>query len=135
MNDSSLKDIELRRAEYAHDFIINVINESKEKNDKKKDDKVDLDKFKGYIRKIPTLIVSNGLLKTLLYIKSREGKEYEKIYESIEIWYDENFTDSNDKDIIEVLVKASDAFSNMRITKEIIELMNWEKRFVESLIV
>lgn len=139
MNDSNLKDIELRRARYAHDFIKKVINNYEEKGNKSDKDKdkykEELDKLKGYIRKTPALIVSNGLLKTLLYIKSRKTEGYGEIYKFIESWYNDIFKDSDEKNIIEALVKSTDAFNNMRITKEILELMNWGKRFAESLIV
>ncbi|WP_161848545.1 type III-B CRISPR module-associated protein Cmr5 [Athalassotoga saccharophila] len=116
------------RASKAYDFVF----EAKQilKPDEQK-------KYKSYVKKIPMLIKVNGLGPTMAFINSkigeskREESAYNKIYVQIEQWliYKKLI---NENLISEIIRKNS--YEYRIITNEVIALLTWMKRFVESMI-
>jgi len=99
-------------------FCLEKVKKVKEITNKKK--------FKSYARSLPSFIVSNGLIPTLAFYKSKE--ERKPVYEIVNEWLKEKGYVSNDA--LEYLVKAD--FQKLRLaTIEALAIANWLKRIVE----
>ncbi len=97
-------------------FILKKIREVKENKEK----------FKTNARRLPSIIISNGLLPTLAFLKSKE--ERKPVYDVINEWLKQKRFCQND--VLEELLN-SDAAKLRLATMEALELANWLKRFVE----
>lgn len=86
----------------------------------------DKNKFKTEARRVSSLIISNGLLPTLAFLKSKEGRK--PVYEIINQWLKQREFCKNDA--LEELLN-SDAIKLRLATMEAFELANWLKRIVE----
>ncbi len=108
----SMKTIEQERAKFCIEQV----------KDKKQDKK-----YKSAAKSLPAFIVSNGLIPTLAFYKSK--KEKEQVYNAINEWLkNRGFVKSDDaiKDLVE-----SD-FQTLRLaTIEALAIANWLKRIVE----
>jgi len=103
---------------------------------KNKERKIDYkDDYSSHAKRLPQLIVSNGLIPTLAFCKSK-GKDRRQIYNDIELWlkFGANngngiITDKN-KDLLEYLLEIDS--SQLRLaTMEALEFANWLKRICE----
>jgi CRISPR-associated protein Cmr5 len=116
------------------------------------------DKYKSYVKKIPSMILSNGLGQTLAYVlskkqKIKEGKlpgsrenpknAYDLIYKQLTEYiiseHTTRITPDDKKELIEKkeLVKWVIDLESSKykyITQEILAFLNWLKRFAEGLI-
>lgn len=102
--------------------------------------------YKSYLRRLPTLIIKNGLIQTLLYIKKRTNKKLNAwyyIYIAIEEWIikEDYFgvveileDQNNNEDIIRNIINIKDQSSLKYFEKEIIELSSHLKKMAEGLI-
>jgi CRISPR-associated protein Cmr5 len=98
----------------------------KVKNIKSNQDKSTQDKFKSAARNLPSFIVSNGLIPTLAFYKSKAEKK--EVYEIINEWLKQRKIIENDA--LSDLVNKN--FNNLRLaTMEALALANWLKRIVE----
>ncbi len=94
--------------------------------EKVKEITTDKKKFKSHARSLPSFIVSNGLIPTLAFYKSKE--ERKRVYEVINEWLIRKKYVSNDA--LEELVNAD--FQKLRLaTTEALAIANWLKRIVE----
>jgi CRISPR-associated protein Cmr5 len=113
-----MKTIEQERAK----FCIYKVKEEKEKLSKEQ-----IKKYKSAAKSLPAFIVSNGLIPTLAFYKSKGDKE--PVYNAINEWLKKRgFVKSDDaiKDLVE-----SD-FQTLRLaTVEALAIANWLKRIVE----
>jgi CRISPR-associated protein Cmr5 len=115
-----MKTIEQERAKFCIEQVKQVKNE---RQDKERQDK----KYKSAAKSLPAFIVSNGLIPTLAFYKSKEEKK--PVYYAIKEWLKKRgFVMSDDaiKDLVE-----SD-FQTLRLaTIEALAIANWLKRIVE----
>ncbi len=128
---SALRDIDLERARFAFDKIKSVSNW----NDKSKRE------LRSYLVKLPTLIMNNGLVMTLAFIKSKvdENKKedaYELIYKAILTKWIENHGGSfgkklNGEDLLEFVLNLSPE-ELLYLTQEFMRLAEWLKRIAEA---
>lgn len=126
----ALEDMELERAKFAFGKIKDVSNWSD--NSKKE--------LRSYLVKLPTLIMNNGLIMTLAFIKSKmETKDenaYKYIYESILTQWikrSENhlWRELNSGDLLEFVLKLSPE-ELLYLTQEFMRLSEWLKRIAEA---
>lgn len=125
-----LKSLEQERAKYAWECIMEIKEEEKEELEKK---------YKSYIKKAPTFIQNSGLGNTLAFYRSKAGsqkskspekKAYGKIYKHINEWFKMRF---EEKDILKwIISKETSSIEIFRVTKELILLLDWMKKFVEA---
>jgi len=101
-------------------FCIRKVKEVKETNDKEK-----IEKFGTNAKKLPSLIVSNGLIPTLAFYKKEDKR---LVYNTINEWLKEKNYIKNDA--LEELVN-SDSESLRLATIEVLAIANWLKRIVE----
>ncbi|MCD6489193.1 MAG: type III-B CRISPR module-associated protein Cmr5 [Thermodesulfobacterium sp.] len=93
---------------------------------KHKNNEESLKKFKTSARSLPQCIVSDGLLPTLVFYKSKEEKK--SVYELLNKWLREKRIINNDA--LEEIAEA-DAQILRLATMEALAFGNWLKRLVE----
>lgn len=127
-----LEDLERGRAKFAFNCV-------KEAIDKWKTNPATLKEYRSYLRKIPSMILVNGLGQTLAFIKSKakEGNAYSVIQEHLKRYFKDNVPArvrmTQQTDILEwaISLKSEDyRFA----TEELLSLLNWMKRFAEGMI-
>jgi CRISPR-associated protein Cmr5 len=101
-------------------FCIKKVKEVKETNDKSK-----IEKFGTNAKRLPSLIISNGLIPTLAFYKKEEKKP---VYDAINEWLKEKNYIKNDA--LEELAN-SDSQTLLLATIEVLAIANWLKRIVE----
>ena len=124
MNEYSIRILEQGRAKFAYDSVNEVAQNSNE--DLKK-------KYKSGAKKLPVLIKTNGLGQTLAFINGRDGGNI-KLYNMISEWLRHKRLIELDRnsDLVRVVIgKPSNEYR--QITTETLALLNWVRRFVDSL--
>ncbi|MBO8152649.1 MAG: type III-B CRISPR module-associated protein Cmr5 [Candidatus Marinimicrobia bacterium] len=111
------------------------------------------DKYASYVKKIPQMILSNGLGQTLAFIISKKQKQkenrppgskenpknaYDLIYKQLTEYMKSNHTSRismphNESDLIKWVISCNST-DYRYITQELLALLGWLKRFVEGLI-
>jgi len=128
-NEDVINKIEKGRAEFAY----KCVKEVKDKNYAKD--------YRSYVKKIPSMILSNGAGQTLAFIKSKSNNKeaYKDIYKQI----NEYFTNKdiptitkpeNKEDILDWIVSCDSKTDYRYITGELLALFNWLRRFAEGMI-
>ncbi|GAB6078512.1 type III-B CRISPR module-associated protein Cmr5 [Hydrogenobaculum acidophilum] len=103
-------------------FCLHKVEILKQSSDEKNQEKYALS-----VKRLPQLIVNNGLIPTLAYYKSKEEKK--PVYDNINEWLKKKNYISNDA--LKELVEAD--FQKLRAaTIEILAISNWLKRIVEA---
>jgi CRISPR-associated protein Cmr5 len=99
-----------------------------------------LKNYRSYVKKIPTMILSNGLGQTLAFIKSKseKGNAYKLIYEQLTEYIRNPYTTriqmpEDKKELVEWVISCGSE-KYRYITQEILAFLNWLKRFAEGLI-
>jgi len=102
-------------------FCIEEVRKIKRTNDKDK-----IEKFEANAKRLPSFVVSNGLIPTLAFYKSKE--ERKTVYNVINQWLKKRKIVKNDA-LVE-LVETD--FQTLRLaTIEVLAIANWLKRIVE----
>jgi CRISPR-associated protein Cmr5 len=99
-----------------------------------------LKNYRSYVKKIPTMIFSNGLGQTLAFIKSKseKGNAYNLIYEQLTEYMRSPYTTriqmpEDKKELIDWVISCGSE-KYRYITQEILAFLNWLRRFAEGLI-
>ncbi|MGC8872735.1 MAG: type III-B CRISPR module-associated protein Cmr5, partial [Caldimicrobium sp.] len=99
-----------------------------------------IDNYKSYVRKISSMILSNGLGQTLAFVKakSKRGNAYDLIYKQLTEYMKSNHTTRismpQDKNELVKWVISCNSQDYRYITQEIVAFLQWLKRFAEGLI-
>lgn len=101
-------------------------------------------RYKTLVKKLPTLILSNGLIATLTFLLSKGKNEHFECLEQIREWVvKQDLKINNDlknrlesKDKVEFIEKLAYLTSREYkfLTKEIINMSLWLKRFADGMI-
>jgi len=125
--------LEKGRAEFAYKCVEKAIEIFKDNSKKQKE-------YKSYARKIPTMILSNGLGQTLAFIKakSEKGNAYDLIYQQLTEYMKSDHTarikmPQEKNDLVEWVISCNSS-TYRYVTQEILAFLNWLKRFAEGLI-
>jgi len=128
-----LRSLEQERANFAWECIQKVKNLNEEKIEKS---------YNSYVKKTPPLIQTNGLGNSLAFYKSKFGSEkdeklssdkraYKLLYEHINNWFNRKY--QKNKDIIDWIIHQNTSSTEVfQVTKEILALLSWRKRFAEA---
>ena len=123
--------MEIKREKYAWEEVSRFVKEKKENKEEKK-------RFRAILRKLPALIVNNGLGQTLAFLlsKGKDGKSVEgKVYEILEKWVcDHKKTCLENNPSLMLSIMEGNSIQCMHATMEILQLSIWLKRFAEALI-
>jgi len=131
-NENFIAKLEKGRAESAYKCVEEAIEKLK---DKSKD-------YKSHVKKIPSMILSNGLGQTLAFIKaksnSKSGDAYKLIYEQLTNYIKSECPSrikmpQNEKELIKWVINL-DSTDYRHLTEELLSFLNWLKRFSEGLI-
>jgi len=93
--------------------------------------------YKSYVKKIPTMIQTNGLSATLAFMYSK-GKTYKIIYDQIEEWLKERGfkiidKDNNKIELVKWIINLNSS-EYKYVTNEAMALFLWLRRFAEGMI-
>ncbi len=155
-NKSIVRDLEKQRAEFAYKCVDEMVKDcknfkeediekffdkwvdflGKEKSDIKDKSKflksiLNCDNYKSYVKKIPSLIQTNGLAATFAFMYSKKGT-YEVIYKQVEKWLKKRDFDINEELIKWIITQNSPEYR--RVTNEVMGLFVWLRRFAEGMI-
>ncbi len=142
--------LERGRAEFAYECALmgkEIINRTQIDGEWYEDDK-----YKSYVKKIPSMILSNGLGQTLAFIYAKRAKirrnqepgsnnnpknAYDLIYKQITDYLRSDSVARirmpNDNELIRWVISL-DSYSYRYVTEEILAFLNWLKRFAEGMI-
>jgi len=129
--ESVVNKLEKGRAECAYKCVEEAINRLNNKEQKE---------YRSYSRKIPTMILTNGLGQTLAFIKSKseKGNAYSLIYDQLTEYMESDSVSGikmpSDKNDLTEWVISCDSTTYRHITREILAFLNRLKRFAEGLI-
>jgi CRISPR-associated protein Cmr5 len=158
---SSVTELERNRAKEAYKYVIDgkkilELNEIYNKNNKNNEYYKD-DKYKSYVKKIPMMILNNGLGATFAFIYSKQKKydnkknkkagerenpknAYDLIYYQVDNWLQKSYikkikTDKNIPDtyLMNWIVNLNSSEYRI-VTNEVLALFNWLKRFADGMI-
>ncbi|WP_027339126.1 type III-B CRISPR module-associated protein Cmr5 [Halonatronum saccharophilum] len=119
---SSIKDLERRRALSAYQFITRKLEKIEEDENKK-----DKNSLRSYCVKLPTMILNNRLLETLLFFKSKKGIHLD-IFEEWNSYIGQVEELEKDDLMIELINCEEDNNKISRISEEILSYSVWLKR-------
>lgn len=93
--------------------------------------------YDGNVKKVPMYILTNGFANFVAFAKSK--KEWEQVYLDIEDWLktetqglvSSKFS-SPSKSLIDVVINDLDDKELRLVTKEVLALFNWLRRFVKQ---
>ena len=147
---SNLKNVNLQVAQFALKKVKQILEyEEIEKEKEKKKQKLAADKYKSLSKKMTVLIQKNGLIGTLVFVLSKVKKEKanEFVLENIVKWCEEDYkldflreklrVDEENANSNEVFIEKITKLSNQEyrlVTKEIMNLFGWIKRFTDGMI-
>ena len=118
---TTLKEIEQGRATYAFKAV-QTVGTSLQKE------------YKSVAKKLPVLIKTNGLGQSLAFIKKRNNSS-DKLYEQIGKWLQNEDTKQlvPKGELVEQVIRLESSVYR-QVTVETLALLNWIRRFVDSLI-
>lgn len=115
--------LEQQRATKAWELVSQVKENAKEYN--------------SWVKKVPVLILMNGLGQTLAFLKSKSNHEKELLYDHLSAWLMTQMSWSpqaqQKNDLLERLIHESSA-NYRRATIEALAFLNWLKRFADTLL-
>lgn len=100
-------------------------------------------KYKTLVKKLPTLILTNGLIATLTFLFSKGNKEHNECLQEVRGWIDKDLKINNDlkkrleNETYEELIEKLACLTSREykfLTKEIINMSLWLKRFADGMI-
>jgi len=131
--ESIITKLEKGRAEFAYNCVKRAIEIFQENHKKQKE-------YKSYTRKIPTMILSNGLGQTIAFVKAKaeKGNAYDLIYKQLTEYMKSDHTTrirmpQNKNDLVEWVISC-DSLTYRYITQEILAFLTWLKKIAEGLI-
>jgi len=121
-------DIEKDRAEFAYKKVEEIADEKYNKTlytDVKKEE------YKSYVKKIPTMIQTNGISATFAFMFSKK-KTYKIIYDQINEWLQKRNL-KKEEELVKWII-GLDSSMYKYVSVEILYLLNWMRRFAEGMI-
>jgi len=125
-NKRNIRDLEKQRAEFAYDKVEEFVSENGKNSKKSKE-------YKSYVKKIPSLIQTNGLAATFAFMYSKKGT-YDVIYRQVEEWLKNEREIKKDKEELVRWVINLSSSEYRRVTNEVMGLFVWLRRFAEGMI-
>jgi CRISPR-associated protein Cmr5 len=88
--------------------------------------------YRAYLKKLPTLVQTNGLAETMAFYHSKSGT-YAEIYQQIGAWVEKQHSERLEgKSFLEALLNMDSAEYRV-IAVEVLALANWMRRFADAL--
>ena len=87
--------------------------------------------YTSLVKKVPVLIMTNGLGNTLGYLKSKGKKHHEELIENINRWATKR--EFGGGDTLEWIIDGrTSSFQVMQASREVLCMLNWLKRFATA---
>ena len=114
--------IENGRADYALNAVKIIVNDKDDKTKKE---------YKSYVKKLPALVLSNGLAAAVAFM-AEKGGSYMLIHDNVNDWLIKNafYTDIK----LCEYVSSLDSVNYRVVTNEVLALTKWLKMFAGGLI-
>jgi len=145
---SGIKDLAKERSRFAYGCATqgkSILSSFQINNEYYKDDK-----YKSYVKKIPMMILTNGLGATFAFIyskrkkydekkKKRAGEKenpkngYDLIYKQVDEWLKQSYIHKSEGDLIKWIIDQESPHYRAT-TNELLALFNWLKRFADGMI-
>ncbi|MCL2425309.1 MAG: type III-B CRISPR module-associated protein Cmr5 [Oscillospiraceae bacterium] len=93
---------------------------------------VKLKEYKSYCRKFPSMVQTNGIAASVAFMLDKGGT-YDHLYDNINGWLKECKL-LPEKTTLETYVCSLDSVQYRVVTKEVLALFNWIRRFASGLI-
>lgn len=118
----AIKDLAKERSQYAYKCVVEAVKEFSDKQQQQKE-------YKAYVKKIPMMILNNGLGATFafVYSKKKSGNTYQLIDMQTKKWL------KVDEDLIKWIIDQESP-EYRATTNEVLALFNWLKRFADGMI-
>jgi len=128
----SVNDLEKERAKFAYMCVSKIIEKYPnimDENTKKSVPSKQQKEYKSYVKKIPMMILNNGLKVTFAFIYSKKQKNeaYDLIYKQTTEWL------KPEKNLIKWIINQ-ESQEYKATTNEVLALFNWLKRFADGMI-
>ncbi len=125
----AIKDLAKERSQFAYGCVEKAIQQFPKQNGEKESKKQK--EYKAYIKKIPMMILTNGLGATFafVYSKKKNGNAYELIYNQTKEWFE---VPQNVELVKWIIDQESPEYR--AVTNEVLALFNWLKRFADGMI-
>ncbi len=132
MSNGGIKDLAKERSQFAYQKVEeaikkypNAIDEKTKKSVPSKQQK----EYKAYVKKIPIMVLTNGLRATFAFVYSKKNKEaYGLIYQQIAKWFEV------DEKVFMKWIIDQESPEYRATTNEVLALFNWLKRFADGMI-
>jgi len=144
---SDVKDLAKERSQFAYECATqgkSILKSFQINNEYYKDDK-----YKSYVKKIPMMILTNGLGATFAFVYSKQKKEdkqkrkvgdeknpkngYDLIYKQVDEWLKQCHIQKSNDELIKWIIDQ-DSQLYRATTNEVLALFNWLKRFADGMI-
>lgn len=87
--------------------------------------------YKSLVKKVPVLIMTNGLGNTLGYLKSKGKEQHKEIIKNINRWATKR--EFGGGDALEWIMDGrTSSFQVMQASREVLCMLNWLKRFATA---
>jgi CRISPR-associated protein Cmr5 len=121
--------IEQQRASKAWELVNRVKQGARSSKEQKE--------YNSWVKKVPVLILTNGLGQTVAFLKSKSDREKQLLYEHLSAWLMGQVSWSaqaqQKTDLIDRLIHESST-NYRRATLEALAFLNWLKRFADALL-
>ena len=116
----AIKDLEKDRAKFAYGSVFEANSNEKIKKD-----------YKSYVKKIPMMVLNNGLGSTFafIYSKKKNSNAYELIDKQVLKW----FKLDEKEDLVKWIIDQ-ESQEYRATTNEVLALFGWLKRFADGMI-
>ncbi|MCS7149669.1 MAG: type III-B CRISPR module-associated protein Cmr5 [Caldimicrobium sp.] len=129
--ESLITKLEKGRAEFAYECVKQAITALDNKKQKE---------YRSYVRKLPQMILSNGLGQTLafVYAKKEGGNAYDIIYKQLTDYLKSDVSSrikmpNNQNELIEWVISLN-SYEYRYVTEELLALFMWIRKFAEGMI-
>jgi len=151
---NNVKSLAQKRSQFAYKKVEDAIKKYPNVKDEKTQKSVpskQQKEYKAYVKKIPMMILTNGLGATFAFVYSKKDKDaYGLIYKQIDEWLQKNYrTGQCDKntecykdekesqcskiDLVKWIICLNSP-EYRAVTNELLALFNWLKRFADGMI-
>jgi len=122
MRQSPQQTLDQQRAKKAWDDIQSVVIRSDESKKK----------YGSLARRVPMLVLTNGLGQTLAFLRSKGSDEHNILFEHLSTWtMGQVAPNAKDQDLLEWVLN-NDSAAYRRATTETLAYLVWLKRFAEA---
>jgi len=134
---SDVKDLAQKRSQFAYKKVEEAIKKYPNVKDEKTQKSVpskQQKEYKAYVKKIPMMILSNGLGATFAFVYSKKDKDaYGLIYKQVDEWLKQCHIQKSDGELIKWII-SQESPEYRAVTNEVLALFNWLKRFADGMI-